>query len=517
MKGAEYMTTLAGRIVWKSYLAALVVSLLFALLGVGRVAYGKSDDKLTQDDVRHLLNRTGFAASMAEINALAGLSRRQAAERLLAATREVAITPPPAWVTTPITPATRLRDMTPEERQAELRLNNERAIELREWWFREMLATPSPLTEKMTLFWHNHFATSQQKVRFSSLMYQQHVLLRKNALGNFGSMLRQVARDPAMLIYLDNANSRREQPNENFAREVMELFTLGEGSYTEQDIKEMARAFTGWSLDRETGEFLFRRAIHDAGSKTIFGKRANFEGDQALDLLLNRPETAQFITKKLWREFVSPALDEAEVARLATVFRDSGYNIAKLMQAMLASDAFYAPENRGALVKSPVEFVVGTLKMFDIKTPNLRPFVFASALLGQNLFAPPNVKGWPGGETWINSATLLGRKQFVDRLFRNEDRMEPMMNALDEMADRSGTPPPPGRAQRQQRLAERAMAALNWNLDTWSSTFNQPSVRDNIANMSKVVLAVTPSRLPVGGNPSDWARTFVADPAFHLK
>jgi uncharacterized protein (DUF1800 family) len=348
-------------------------------------------------------------------------------------------------------------------------------------------------------------------------MYQQHVLLRKNALGNFGSMLRQVARDPAMLIYLDNANSRREQPNENFAREVMELFTLGEGSYTEQDIKEMARAFTGWSLDRETGEFLFRRAIHDAGVKTIFGKRGNFEGDQALDLLLKRPETAQFITKKLWREFVSPALDEAEVARLATVFRDSGYNIAKLMQAMLASDAFYAPENRGALVKSPVEFVVGTLKMFDIKTPNLRPFVFASALLGQNLFAPPNVKGWPGGETWINSATLLGRKQFVDRLFRNEDRMEPMMNALDEMADRSGTPPPPGRAQRQQRLAERAMAALNWNLDTWSSTFNQPSVRDNIANMSKVVLAVTPSRLPVGGNPSDWARTFVADPAFHLK
>ncbi|MFM7462297.1 MAG: hypothetical protein ACKO15_15820, partial [Burkholderiales bacterium] len=133
-KNGEYMTTLPRRIVWKSYLAALVVSVLFALLGVGRVAYGKSDDKLTQDDVRHLLNRTGFAASMADINALAGLSRRQAADKLLAATREVAITPPPAWVTTPITPATRLRDMTPEERQAELRLNNERAIELREWW-----------------------------------------------------------------------------------------------------------------------------------------------------------------------------------------------------------------------------------------------------------------------------------------------------------------------------------------------------------------------------------------------
>ncbi len=151
-----------------------------------------------------------------------------------------------------------------------------------------------------------------------------------------------------MLIYLDNANSRREQPNENFAREVMELFTLGEGNYSEQDIKEMARAFTGWSLDRETGEFMFRRGMHDAGVKTIFGKRANFDGDQALDLLLKQPETAVFITRKLWREFVSPAPDEADVVRLAALFRESGYSIAKLMQAMLVSDAFYAADNPAA-------------------------------------------------------------------------------------------------------------------------------------------------------------------------
>ncbi|MBC7622938.1 MAG: DUF1800 domain-containing protein [Aeromicrobium sp.] len=491
--------------------------MICGVVGVAGVAHAKPDDKLTQHDARHLLNRTGFAAAMTDIDAMMGLSRKQAADQLLAGTRDVAMTPPPVWVTIPITPASKLRDMTPEERQAEQRLNNERAIDLREWWFREMLNTPSPLTEKMTLFWHNHFATSQQKVRYSSLMYQQHVLLRKQALGNFGSMLRQVARDPAMLIYLDNATSRREQPNENFAREVMELFTLGEGNYSEQDIKEMARAFTGWSLDRETGEFLFRRGIHDAGVKTIFGQRGNFEGEQALDLILKRPETAVFITRKLWREFVSSTPDEAEVAKLATVFRDSGYNIAKLMQAMLVSDAFYAAENRGSLVKSPVEFVVGTLKLFDITTPNLRPFVFASAQLGQNLFSPPNVKGWPGGEVWINSATLLGRKQFVDRLFRNEDRMEPVMNALDEMADRSGTPSPPGRAQRQQRIAERAMAALNWNLEGWSSNFNQPNAKDNLANMSKVVLAVAPRQLPVGGRPADWARTFVSDPAYQLK
>jgi uncharacterized protein (DUF1800 family) len=494
-----------------------VFTVLCAVTLVAQAAYAAPDDKLTRDDARHFLNRTGFAASSAEIDAYTGLTRAQAAEKVVAGARDVAVTPPPGWVTQPIIPASKIRDMTQEERQAELRMNNDRAVELREWWFREMLTTPSPLTERMTLFWHNHFATSQQKVRLTKLMYEQNVLLRKNALGNFGYMLRQIARDPAMLIYLDNANSRREQPNENFAREVMELFTMGEGNYTEQDIKEMARAFTGWSVDRETGEFLFRRGIHDPGMKTIFGKKAYFEGDQALDLLLRRPETAQFITRKLWKEFVSPTPDAAEVNRIADVFRDSGYNISKLMKAMLSSDAFYAPENRATLVKSPVEFVVGTMKQFDIQTPNLRPFVFASALLGQNVFTPPNVKGWPGGETWINTATLLGRKQFIDRLFRNEDRMEAVMNALDEQAERSGTPPPPGRAQRQARMAERAMAALSWNLDGWSTNFEQTNSRDGAMTMAKLVLPVAPSAMPSSSKPADWARAFVNDPAYQLK
>jgi uncharacterized protein (DUF1800 family) len=486
---------------------------------VVQAAMAAPDDKLSGDDARHFLNRTGFAASLTEIDAYTGLTRGQAAEKVVAAARNVAVTPPPIWVTEPITPASKVRDMTPEERQAELRMNNDRAAELREWWFREMLNTPSPLTERMTLFWHNHFATSQQKVRLTKLIYTQNALLRNSAMGNFGYMLRQIARDPAMLIYLDNANSRREQPNENFAREVMELFSLGEGNYTEQDIKEMARAFTGWSVDRETGEFLFRRGAHDPGMKSIFGKKAYFEGDQALDLLLRRPETAQFITRKLWKEFVSPSPDTAEVNRIADVFRKSGYNISTLMKAILTTDAFYAAENRATLVKSPVEYVVGTMKQFDIQTSNLRPFVFASALLGQNVFAPPNVKGWPGGQAWINTATLLGRKQFIDRLFKNEDRMESVMNALDEMAERSGTPPPLGRVQRQQRRAERAMAALNWNLDRWSSSvaYANTNTRDGISMMAKLVLPMTPSSMPSSTKPADWARAFVTDPAYQLK
>ncbi len=477
---------------------------------------------LGSDNARHLLNRTGFSATSAEIDTFAKLTRADAADQLLRGFQPTALRAPPAWVNdAPIAPV-KLRDMTQEQRQAEQRKNVERAFELREWWFREMLTTPSPLTEKMTLFWHNHFATSQQKVRFTPLMYQQHTMLRRNALGNFGTLLREVSRDPAMLIYLDGANSRKESPNENFAREVMELFTLGEGHYTEKDIKDAARAFTGWSVDRDTGQFMFRRGIHDYGEKTVLGKSGRFDGDQVIDILLTKPETAQFITRKLWREFVSTVVDDAEVKRLAEIFRASGYNISKLMRAMLISDAFYATDNRAALIKSPVEFVVGTLKQFDIDAPNLRPFVIASALLGQNVFSPPNVKGWPGGEAWINSATLLGRKQLIDRLFRNEDRMESMLRDMDDMAARNGDNPPPGREARQQRQMERQMGGIRWNLDKWAGTFaaKGEAAGDNkgMRDMTRLVLAVAPQNPPVmSDKPADWARQLVYDPVFQLK
>ncbi len=494
------------------------------------VAFGFATGALAQDvaigsdGARHLLGRSGFAASQSDIRALATLSRAEAADRLIksAATSTIAITTPPTWVNDkPITPAAR-QAMSQEERQAEQRRNVEHAFELREWWFREMLTTPSPLAEKMTLFWHNHFATSQQKVRFTPLMYRQNVTLRRNALGNFGMLLREMARDPAMLIYLDGANSRKEQPNENFAREVMELFTLGEGNYSERDIKEAARAFTGWSIDRDSGEFMFRRGIHDYGNKSVLGRTGNFDGDQIIDVLLSKPETAQFITRKLWKEFVSTTPDEREIVKLAAGFRDSGYNIAKLMRAMLSSDAFYAPENRAALIKSPVEFVVGTMKTFEIETPNLRPFVIASALLGQNVFAPPNVKGWPGGEAWINSATLLGRKQLLDRLFKNEDRMDVAMRSVDAMAAANGDVAPPGRDARMQRQMERQMDGIRWNLDKWASGFVDTergrSLATGLPEMARVVLPMAPLRTVAGiENPADVVRQLVIDPAYQLK
>ena len=499
------------------------------LLAGAAVPASASNGAMGPDAARHLLSRVGFAASAADIEVFAKLSRADAADRLVKAATTVAITPPLPWVNeAPLSPAKR-QSMAREQIQDEQRLNNERTFELRDWWFREMLNTPSPLTEKMTLFWHNHFATSQQKVRFAGYMYRQNILLRRNALGNFSNLLHEMARDPAMLIYLDGANSRKGQPNENFAREVMELFTLGEGNYTEKDIKEVARAFTGWSIDRESGQFMFRRAVHDYSNKTIFGKMGNFEGDQVLDLILNRPETAQFITRKLWREFVSPEPDENEVKRMAAIFQESGYNIGKLMRVMLSSDAFYAVDNRATLIKSPVEFVVGTLKTFEIEAPTLRPFVLSAALLGQNVFAPPNVRGWPGGEAWINSATLLGRKQLLDRLFRNEDRLEVAMRAMDDMAARMGEPSqgPPGKEGRMARQMERSMGGIKWNLEAWSSRYVEQRGITAKQDMARVLLALAPqastqtatqTATPESAEkPADWVRQLVADPAYQLK
>src|SRR5688572_7636883 len=201
----------------------------------------------------------------------------------------------------------------------------------------------------------------------------------------------------------------------------MELFTLGEGHYGEQDVKEAARAFTGWSIDVDRGEFLFRGPQHDEGVKTVLGRSGNLGGDDVLKILLAHPRTAEHIVEKLWREFVSPTPDGAEVKRIARRFRDSGYDVQVALRTLLTSDAFYAQQNRATLIKSPVELVVGTLRQFRFSTGEMLPFAFTVAQLGQNLFAPPNVKGWPGGDAWINSTTLLARKQLLERLFREDD------------------------------------------------------------------------------------------------
>jgi len=462
------------------------------------------------DDARHLLNRTSFAAGVEDISAFAGLTREQAVERLFAWTRNPPATPPPAWVNEPFESPRRLRGMTEESRKLALREMFQKAFELQSWWHTEMLATPSPFTEKMTLFWHNHFVSSQQKVRSPQLMYRQNALLRRHAFGNFGELLHAVARDPAMVIYLDSASNRKGQPNENFAREVMELFTLGEGNYGERDIKEAARAFTGWSINPDTGEFVFRRMAHDEGAKTVLGRTGNLDGDAVLDILLAQPQTAEFVVAKLWREFVSPDPDRAGVKRIGRVFRDAGYDIRAALRALLTSDAFYAPQNRAALVKSPVDLVVGTLRQFNFATGEVMPFVFAANQLGQRLFVPPNVKGWPGGEAWINSTTLLGRKAFLERLFR-ADELRPML-----AAGMGGTEQPKGAARLDEGRERfmRAMMEIQFDSGRWLAQFKG----GDAAAVQRVLLAVAPVNAPAPGiQGMELIRHLVQDPAYQLK
>jgi uncharacterized protein (DUF1800 family) len=485
--------------------------IFLAALGASTASFAYASAPLDHDDARHLLNRTSFAANPAEIAAFAGLTREQAVDRLLSATGRPAVTPPPAWTAQPFDSPRRFRGMSAEERKLAVRGIFQKAFELQSWWFAEMLATPSPLNEKMTLFWHNHFVSSVRKVRSPQLMYRQNLLLRHHAFGNFGEMLRAVARDPAMVVYLDSASNRRGQPNENFAREVMELFTLGEGNYTEQDIKEAARAFTGWSINVDTGDFMFRRLLHDDGTKTVLGRSGHLDGDAVLDILLAQPQTAELIVTKLWREFVSPQPDPAEVRRIARLFRDSGNDIKAALRALLVSDAFYARHNRAALIKSPVDIVVGTLRQFQFTTGDVMPFVLTTNQLGQSLFAPPNVKGWPGGEAWINSTTLLARKSFLERIFRTEE-LRPMLAAAMSggAVERMGTA---GQQEGRERLI-RAMMEIQFDGGRWLGQFDG---RDSAA-IQRVVLAAAPVNEPMPGlSGMDLIRQLTQDPVYQLK
>jgi uncharacterized protein (DUF1800 family) len=409
------------------YLMWVVGAVLAFMLIVNEVR-AQPSSTMNFDEARHLLNRTSFAAQPKEIVAFSKLIRTEAVDKLLSETRRHATFPAPAWSERYERFYT--KEMTPEQRQ-EVRKRElvTRGLELRSWWTAEMLSTPSPLTEKMTLFWHNHFSTSQQKVHVAELMFRQNALLRKHALGNFAVMLRDVAKDPAMLIYLDGAQNKKGAPNENFAREVMELFTLGQGNYSEQDIKEVARALTGWGADMEVGEFRFRRALHDDGPKTIFGQTGSFTGDDVITMLLKRDEMSEFIVGKLWLEFVSPEANVAEVKRIARIWRDANFEIKPMLRALLLSEDFWAEKNRAVLVKSPVELVVGSLRQFQFEVEDPAPFAVIMRQLGQDLFGPPNVKGWPGGDAWLNTTTLLARKGFLNRLFRADEMGQPVTAA----------------------------------------------------------------------------------------
>jgi uncharacterized protein (DUF1800 family) len=383
----------------------------------------------------HLLNRAGFGGTPSQVRALTNLGLEGAVDHLL------------NFESIPGQPVRAeefdrniMRPATMEER-GELRRARQRGDEaaverlrreriaaeqadrvqtaaMQKWWLKRMIETPRPFEEKMALFFHGHFATNYRAVEDSYHMFLQNQLFRASATGNFKALVHKMIRDPAMIVFLNNHQNRAQAPNENLARELMELFTLGEGNdYTEDDIKEGARALTGYTYNDD--EFYFDERVHDKGTKRILGQSGNFDGDDFVNLIFTRPKVSQFLCLKLYRYFVSdmPGLPESDgqkyVLKLADEFRRHKYELKPVLRTMFLSQHFYSAENMASQIKSPLQLVVQAIRSLRVPARRLSALVSAGDLMGQSLFFPPTVKGWDGGRAWINTATLFVRQNVM--------------------------------------------------------------------------------------------------------
>ncbi|WP_295121705.1 DUF1800 domain-containing protein [uncultured Chitinophaga sp.] len=354
--------------------------------------------------MQHLAWRAGFGENLPVIEGWGKRKRKETVKRVLAG-QDKEMEELRVINETDLPDYKRLKDMNEEQRRAIQKLNTDGIKDLNVSWMNAMIKTSHPLREKMALFWHGHFACRTQNVLYNQQLLE---VIRTNALGNFGELLTGVSKSPAMLGFLNNQQNRKQRPNENFAREVMELFTMGRGNYTEKDVKEAARAFTGWSFD-EVGQFQFRQRVHDDGEKTILGKTGNFTGEDVIQLLLEQKQTAKYITTKIYRYFVNETPDEARINELAEKFHQSNYDIKSLMQEIYVNDWFYEEKNVGAIIKSPVELLVGLRRAIPMQFEQEETMLLFQRVLGQTLFYPPNVAGWPGGRNWIDSSSLMFR------------------------------------------------------------------------------------------------------------
>ncbi|MGC4016269.1 MAG: DUF1800 domain-containing protein [Luteolibacter sp.] len=413
----------------------------------------QAPDTWTVYEAAHLLNRAGFGGSPSDIKALHALGRTKAVDSILKPTVGPDEFSLPEWCSKEqiaadmeqrIAQVREVREatkgMTPEEaekkkkaaNQDEQKQNRQRGIEGQGWWFRAMLHTQAPLREKMTLFWHDHFATSIQKVKQPVLMMMQNDLFRRNATGNFRQLTHEIAKNPAMMLYLDTQNSKSGKPNENFAREVMELFTLGEGHYTEQDIREAARSFTGYQLNRQNGTVFHNRRQWDDGEKTLFGKTGKFDGDDVVNLIFEQPQAAKFMATKLWEYFAADNPPPAAVDAMAATFRDANYEVAPLLREIFLSKQFYAEEVMRDQIKCPIQFLVQMLKQLDLNQAPQGYTMIAQQQLGQVLFNPPNVAGWDWGKAWINTNTLLTRYNVAGFITKGADNAPDKALPMDE-------------------------------------------------------------------------------------
>jgi uncharacterized protein (DUF1800 family) len=404
------------------------------------------------DKAAHLIERAGFGATPADIERLAAMTPEQVVDELINFTSidnsaTPAFDPSPIWDPGmdpfPKSRADAVRiaretgssmgvAMLPEGESRRLqpvvnkffyglRSNAVETQRLATWFAERMLITRRPLEEKLTLFWHGHFATGSGKVRDTRMMLRQNEMLRANAAGSYRDLLLGILTDPAMLVYLDNGENRKGHPNENFGRELLELFTMGVGNYTEQDIREASRAFTGWTND--VLEFRFDAATHDEGPKTFLGRTGAFNGEDIIDIILDTPVTAEFIGAKLYRFFVREDIDDATRASIGATLRDGDYQLRPLLRRIFLSRDFYSPASYATQIKSPVHLVVSTYRKLGLTTlPTIPDFGTLTGRLGQRLFNPPNVAGWAAGRTWITPASLLDRGNlYRDVLFADGD------------------------------------------------------------------------------------------------
>lgn len=354
--------------------------------------------------------------------------------------------------------------------------------ELNLHWLDQMADSKAPLREKLTLFWHDHFATN---VPVGYLMQVQNNTLRRLALGKFGDLLHAVAKDPAMLIYLNNQQNKKGHPNENFAREVMELFTLGIGNYAEADIKEAARAFTGWQVNA-IGQYEFNARQHDAGHKTVLGQSGNLTGEAVIDILIAHPQMAKHLALKLFAWFVNPIPHAESIATIEKWLVQSQLDIGKTLRNIFLADWFYADEHLGALVKSPVELLVQYKRLLKMELPNTNYLLKIQQSLGQMLFFPPNVAGWPNGTQWIDSSTLLLRMKLPLVLFgADEFEIAVKLDLDDEGPDISET-----------NIPKKMKAEVNWK--DFIATFSELSEQEIPKALVDAMIVAPHQRIDLG-------------------
>ena len=387
----------------------------------------------------HLLNRAGFGARPAEIERAVRVGQAAFVEELLAGYGE----DEPFFLDPPQRPArAEMAAMGPDARREAQgryrRKQRELLFQFSGWWIEEMLDGRHPLRERMTLFWHGYFTSSFREVRDAAAMVRQNELCREHALARFDQLLREMLRDPAMLAYLDNDQNRKASPNENLARELMELFTLGEGNYTEQDVKEAARALTGWQA-REGEEAFFNRRQHDRGRKTVLGVSANLDADGLVDVLLEQPACPRWVAGKLLAWFEGREPREARLAEYAAHLKSSGWDVSAFLRKLFLDPQFYSEDVVGTRIAGPVEYLVGSCRRLGLEPPPQLVWL-AAGQLGQRLFDPPNVKGWEGGAAWVTTSSLLQRGNYagmllgvvkLDDVLRPDPEMSPEMT-MDE-------------------------------------------------------------------------------------